>query len=97
MPWDLYEAIYGRRDVRTTPARPGARRGAARMLDAAHHAGSVGLMPAWNFLVLRSTDVRRQVFEVFQAENEEAADRYSGEREGALRLVESPGHLWRPR
>jgi 5,6-dimethylbenzimidazole synthase len=50
------------------------------MLDAAHHAGSVGLMQPWNFLVLRSADVRRRVFEVFRAESDRAATRYSGER-----------------
>ena len=77
---DLYEAIYGRRDVRRFRPDPVPDEALRRMLDAAHHAGSVGLMQPWNFLVLRSADVRRRVYEVFRAENEEAAGRYSGER-----------------
>ena len=77
---DLYEAIYGRRDVRRFRPDPVPDEALRRMLDAAHHAGSVGLMQPWNFLVLRSADVRRRVYEVFRAENEEAAGRYTGER-----------------
>ncbi len=73
---DLYEAIYGRRDVRRFRPDPVPDEVLRRMLDAAHHAGSVGLMQPWNFLVLRSADVRRRVFEVFRPEDEEAAGRY---------------------
>jgi 5,6-dimethylbenzimidazole synthase len=77
---DLYDAIYGRRDIRHF--RPDAIPDdvLVRLLDAAHHAGSVGFMQPWNFIVLRSPDVRRRVYEIFTRENERAAARYEGAR-----------------
>lgn len=53
----LYRAIYERRDVRSffKPAEiPDDV--LARLLDAAHHAPSVGLMQPWGFIVIRDRD-----------------------------------------
>jgi 5,6-dimethylbenzimidazole synthase len=93
---DLYEAIYTRRDVRRFRPDPVADEVLARILDAAHHAGSVGFMQPWNFIVVRDLATRRQVQEVFELENARAAERYDGERRElyeSLKLegiVESP-------
>ena len=50
----LYRAIYERRDVRShflpDPVPDDV---LARVLDAAHHAPSVGFMQPWDFIVIR--------------------------------------------
>lgn len=77
---DLYEAIYRRRDVRRFRSDPVGDDVLARILDAAHHAGSVGFMQPWNFIVVRSLEIRQQVHGLFIQENLRAAENYTGER-----------------
>jgi 5,6-dimethylbenzimidazole synthase len=77
---ELYEAIYRRRDVRRFQTQPIANDVLLRILDAAHHAGSVGFMQPWNFIVVRSLEVRQKVHDLFTRENARAAQNYSGER-----------------
>lgn len=77
---ELYEAIYSRRDVRRFQTEQIADDVLTRILDAAHHAGSVGFMQPWNFIVIRDFDVRQQVHELFTKENARAAENYSGDR-----------------
>jgi 5,6-dimethylbenzimidazole synthase len=77
---NVYEAIYSRRDVRQFRSDPIPDEVLVRILEAAHHAGSVGFMQPWNFVVIRSPEVRRQVRDVFERENARAAANYSGER-----------------
>ncbi|MCL2344525.1 MAG: 5,6-dimethylbenzimidazole synthase [Desulfobulbus sp.] len=70
----VYRAIFNRRDVRgqflSTPV-PDAVLG--RLLLAAHHAPSVGFMQPWNFLLVRSPEVKQRVQQVFAKANGEAA------------------------
>lgn len=70
----LYRAIYERRDVRAqfTP-EPVPGEVLARLLDAAHHAGSVGFMQSWNFIVIKDEETRRTVKALFEAERERSA------------------------
>lgn len=77
----VYRAIYERRDVRSrfVPA-PLPDDVLARILDAAHHAPSVGLMQPWEFVVIADAGVRREVREQFASANKRAADAYTGER-----------------
>ncbi|WP_148862700.1 5,6-dimethylbenzimidazole synthase [Marinobacter fonticola] len=96
----LYRAIHERRDVRSQflpdpiPAEV-----LARLLEAAHHAPSVGFMQPWDFLVIDSVEVRRRVLGIFERENERAAQNYPGERGETYRslklqgIVESPMNL----
>jgi 5,6-dimethylbenzimidazole synthase len=77
----VYRAIYERRDVRSSflPTEiPDDVLG--RLLDAAHHGPSVGLMQPWDFIVIRDESVRRAVHECFVEANRQAAERYTGER-----------------
>ena len=70
----VYKAIYLRRDVRehfiprTIPDAV-----LRRLLDAAHHAGSVGFMQPWSFVVIRSEEVKKRVKNLFEQANEAAA------------------------
>ncbi len=55
----VYRAIHERRDVRSQflpDPIPGDVLG--RILDAAHHAPSVGFMQPWDFIVIRDRTVR---------------------------------------
>jgi 5,6-dimethylbenzimidazole synthase len=70
----VYHAIFSRRDVRgqflSTPVPDDL---LSRVLLAAHHAPSVGFMQPWNFLLVRSDEVKQRVHDVFAEANAEAA------------------------
>ncbi len=76
----LYDAIYKRRDVREFLPDPVPEDVLARILNAAHHAGSVGFMQPWNFLIIRDKQVREKVHQNFLRANQKAADRFSGRK-----------------
>ena len=79
----VYKTIYGRRDVRSFfLAEPIPSEILARILSAAHHAGSVGYMQPWNFIVVEDQAVRQRVKEAFEREKREAAELFeNGKRE----------------
>jgi 5,6-dimethylbenzimidazole synthase len=77
----VYRAIHERRDVRsrfTSAPLPDAV--LSRILDAAHHAPSVGFMQPWEFIVITDALVRRAVRQQFEVANTRAAAAYVGER-----------------
>jgi 5,6-dimethylbenzimidazole synthase len=86
----VYRAIETRRDVRGEfLPQPIAQEVLLRILGAAHHAPSVGLMQPWNFILIRDLEARRRVHAAFERRNAEAAAMFSGERAeryGALKL-----------
>ena len=96
----LYRAIHERRDVRSQflpdqiPADV-----LTRLLEAAHHAPSVGFMQPWDFIVIESRSVRETVLAMFEQENQKAAERFEGERKEHYRglklqgIMESPLNL----
>ena len=77
----LYRAIYERRDVRShflPVAIPDDV--LARVLDAAHHAPSVGFMQPWDFILIRDARVREAVRSNFAAANDRAGAIYDGDQ-----------------
>ena len=66
---DVYEAIYSRRDVRHFRTDPVPDDVLQRILNAAHHAGSVGFMQPWNFLVIRSAATKQRIFDLYKEAN----------------------------
>lgn len=94
---EFYQTLFNRRDVRGEfKPDPVPDDVLARLLVAAHHAPSVGLSQPWNFIVVRSPDVKTQVHESFTAANEEAARQFSGERQGQYRSLKLAGILEAP-
>jgi 5,6-dimethylbenzimidazole synthase len=95
----VYRAIFARRDCRHFLPDPLPDGVLARMLDAAHHAPSVGFMQPWNFLLVRSVEVRRRVRDAFERANVRAAGMFPegrGEHYRTLKLegiLESPLNL----
>ena len=96
----VYDVIYARRDIRAQ-FLPRAIEPAVlhRVLDAAHHAGSVGFMQPWNFLVVTNRERRQQIWNVFERENKKAARKFTGSRKAMYRglklegILESPANI----
>jgi len=96
----VYRAIFTRRDVRSQfQPRPIPGDVLVRLLEAAHHAPSVGFMQPWNFLVITGAPVKARIAAAFTAANAEAANLFEGERRqlySALKLqgiTEAPINL----
>jgi 5,6-dimethylbenzimidazole synthase len=77
----VYRAIYERRDIRShflpDPIPPAV---LGRILNAAHHSPSVGLMQPWDFIIIQDQAVRQAVYACFLEANRSAAERYTGEQ-----------------
>jgi 5,6-dimethylbenzimidazole synthase len=92
----VYRAIFERRDCRRFRPDPLPDDLVARLLTAAHHAPSVGFMQPWNFLIVRSLDVRAAVREAFERANRSAADRFEGDRADLYRSLKLEGIVEAP-
>ncbi|MBI4115974.1 MAG: 5,6-dimethylbenzimidazole synthase [Candidatus Omnitrophica bacterium] len=78
----VYKTIYGRRDIRSlfkSDLIP--QEVLARILQAAHHAGSVGYMQPWNFILVDDPEIKQRTKEAFLKERGEAALLFEGERQ----------------
>ncbi len=88
----VYRAIFERRDVRRnflpTPIPEPV---IMRLLTAAHHAGSVGFMQPWDFVVIRKSATKRAVKRLFIEANTEAARRYTGPKSDLYRRLKLEG------
>lgn len=88
----VYRAIFERRDVRRNfLSAPIPGDVLARLLTAAHHAGSVGFMQPWDFVVVRKGATKRKVKALFHEVNDKAATRYTGARANLYRSLKLEG------
>ncbi|QOL80025.1 5,6-dimethylbenzimidazole synthase [Pseudooceanicola spongiae] len=88
----VYKAIHTRRDVRDQflpDAIPDEVLN--KLLNAAHHAPSVGFMQPWNFIILRAQEDRDRIWQAFSRANEEAAEMFSGDRQATYRSLKLEG------
>lgn len=69
----VYQAIYQRRDVRRFRPEPVPPEVLARVLDAAHHAPSVGFMQPWTFMIISDRQTRERVQDLYERERLAAA------------------------
>ena len=77
----VYRAIYERRDVREQfLSKPVPDEVLGRILDAAHHAPSVGFMQPWDFVIIRDRSTRQAVYRNFECASSHAAEAYEGEQ-----------------
>jgi len=93
---DVYEAIFRRRDVRSFRPDPVPDSAIVKILEAAHHAGSVGFMQPWNFIVIRSAAKKALMHQIFVQENEAASQHFSGARGELYRSIKLEGILDAP-
>src|SRR5438552_1306710 len=77
----VYKAIMLRRDIRREfESTPIPRDVLIRILSAAHHAGSVGFMQPWDFILVENKETRQRVRDSFLLERDRSAQFYEGER-----------------
>lgn len=92
----IYNVIRNRRDVRSEfTSKPIPDDVLGRMLDAAHHAPSVGFMQPWDFLLIESMSVRTRIHAHFQ-EMKHRADIYQDGRQDLYRSLKLEGILESP-
>jgi 5,6-dimethylbenzimidazole synthase len=88
----VYRAIFERRDVRRnflpTPIPDEVLN---RLLNAAHHAGSVGFMQPWDFVIVRNHATKGAVKNLFREANAKAAIQYQGLRKALYRSLKLEG------
>ncbi len=93
----VYRAIFTRRDVRgqflPTPVPDEV---LSRVLMAAHHAPSVGFMQPWNFLVVKSAQVKQRVHDVFAQAHAEAADMFDDDQRQMYKTLKLEGIVESP-
>jgi 5,6-dimethylbenzimidazole synthase len=92
----LYRAINERRDIRRFRPDPIPPATVIRILEAAHHAPSVGFMQPWNFILIRDRNVREHVQAAFRRANDEAVQRFEGERQRLYASLKLEGILEAP-
>lgn len=93
----VYRAIVTRRDVRSQfTTRPVEDEVLLRLLNAAHHAPSVGFMQPWNFIVVRGDGVKQQVQAAFAAANTEAEAMFTEDRKPLYSSLKLEGILQAP-
>ena len=87
-----YRAIYERRDVRSSFKPDEVPDDVlARLLDAAHHAPSVGFMQPWGFIVIRDGEIRHKVHEIFERARLAAAQVYNDDRRAIYERLKLAG------
>jgi len=65
----FYKAIYSRRDVRSNfTTEPIDTQVLTRILEAAHHAPSVGFSQPWNFILIKNIETRKKIKGSFEKE-----------------------------
>lgn len=93
----LYKVIYSRRDVRSEfLPDPVPEEVIGRLLDAAHHAPSVGFMQPWDFIVVKDRAVRRKVRDGFEVAHAEAAAMFCDEKQEQYRSFKLEGIMESP-
>ena len=65
----FYKAVFSRRDVRSHfTSEPIDDKTLSRILNAAHHAPSVGFSQPWNFILIKDLETRKKIKDSFEAE-----------------------------
>jgi 5,6-dimethylbenzimidazole synthase len=92
----LYRTIFERRDVRRFRADNVPAATMRRILDAAHHAPSVGFMQPWNFIIIRELELRQRIHAAFRRANDEAKAMFRGARAEQYATLKLEGVLDAP-
>ncbi len=82
----IYRAIAERRDMRHFSAGTVAPEVLARLLEAAHHAPSVGLMQPWRFIRITRAELRTAIHGLVEAERVRTAEALAQRADEFMRL-----------
>jgi len=90
----VYKAIRLRRDIRRQfESNPISHDVLVRILSAAHHAGSVGFMQPWDFVIIEDRATRQKVLDSFLRERDRAANFYDDARRDLFLSLKLEGIL----
>ena len=93
----VYKAIHSRRDVRAQFKQESIPDDVLmRILDAAHHAPSVGFSQPWNFILIKDLETRRKVKESFNEERERSSKLIEDPKRSAYLALKLEGILDAP-
>src|SRR5882762_7907436 len=92
----FYRAVFERRDCRRFRPEPIPEPTLGRILEAAHHAPSVGFMQPWDFIIIRDEEIRREVYENFERSNRDAARIYDSAQHKLYESLKLQGILRAP-
>lgn len=93
----VYKTIYNRRDTRGEfLPDPVSDEILQRILNAAHHAPSVGFMQPWDFIIVKNQGTRRQIKDAFESAHNEAAGMFDEERREQYRSFKLEGIMEAP-
>lgn len=87
----VYKTIFTRRDVRSFLPDPISEEIVQKLLNAAHHAPSVGFMQPWNFIVVSSPKVKEKLAWAADNERRALAIHYEGEKENKFLSLKVEG------
>lgn len=82
----VYRAIAERRDMRHFVSDPIAPELLSRLLQAAHQAGSVGLMQPWRFIRITAADLRESIVQLVEQERQLTAEALQERRDEFMQL-----------
>jgi 5,6-dimethylbenzimidazole synthase len=93
----LYRVMRSRRDIRRFVSTPVPSPVLRRILEMAHFAPSVGFMQPWNFILISSLEVRRQIKQQFETQNLHEAEKIDNpQRQELYRGLKLEGILEAP-
>ena len=93
----VYKTIYNRRDTRSEFKNDEVSDEViARLLDAAHHAPSVGFMQPWDFIVIKDQKIKQKIKDGFEIAHEEAANMFEGDKQKTYKTLKLEGILEAP-
>ncbi|SNT04594.1 cob(II)yrinic acid a,c-diamide reductase /5,6-dimethylbenzimidazole synthase [Bacillus sp. OK838] len=87
----VYKAIYNRRDIRSFLPKPISKDILRRILEAAHHAPSVGFMQPWSFIVISSQETKNSLAWAADKERRALAIHYEGGKENKFLSLKVEG------
>lgn len=93
----FYKTLFNRRDVRGQfKSDPIPDEVLSRVLYAAHHAPSVGFMQPWNFIVVRSVQIRQKIHQDFCQAHQEAEQMFDQSKRDTYKNLKLEGILESP-
>ena len=93
----VYKTIYNRRDTRSEFKSDDIDDEViARLLDAAHHAPSVGYMQPWDFIVIKDKKIKQKIKDGFEVAHKEATSMFEGSKKEIYKSLKLEGILEAP-
>lgn len=83
----IYKVIYSRRDIRSFLSTPIPEDTIHNILNASHHAPSVGFMQPWNFIIISSSEMKDKLAWAAEKERRALAIHYEDDEEKETKFL----------